>query len=77
MKALRVVVRRVLAENAEALGDGFTVSVAVALAGGRVRLDVEAALAQVLRRSGPGAVGLLRRILAQAEGARNRRAQGR
>jgi len=100
MKALRVVVRRVLAENAEelaeaagatltaeakrhldkrlapvveAVGDGLTASVAAVLAGGRVQLDVEAALARVLRRSGPGAVELLRRVLAQAESTQNPR----
>jgi len=62
-----------LAPVVDALGDGLTASVAAAIAGGRVRLDVEAALAQVLRRSGPGAMGLLRRVLEQAEGARNPR----
>lgn len=66
-----------LAPVVEAVGDGLTASVAAALAGGRVQLDVEAALALVLRRSGPGAVELLRRVLAQVESARSPRAQGK
>src|SRR5262249_29427039 len=68
---------RRLAPVVEALGDGLTASVGGAFAGGRVRLGVGAALALVLHRGGPGAVELLRRVLARTESARSPRAQGK
>ena len=50
----------------EALGDGLTASVAAALAGGRVQLDVEAALAQTVPRDiacAPMSAALLTSVL--------------
>jgi hypothetical protein len=60
----------------EVLADGLVATAAGACTGGKVKLDLEEALARVLRRSGGEAVGMLRRVLERAEGSAQPRRRG-